>query len=78
MDILCAGQYLVHRDIRYLFLFDKFYLKNLEDGGKKGKKESVQFNEIIQFRATSHLQLCKIFKFLGILNFTSVNSTDWE
>lgn len=41
MDILCAGQYLVHRDIRYLFLFDKFYLKNLEDGGKKGKKESV-------------------------------------
>lgn len=38
MDILCVGQYHVHRDIQYLFLFDKFYLKNSEDGEKKGKK----------------------------------------
>lgn len=38
MDILCVGQYIIHSDIQYFFLFDKFYLKKLEDGGKKGKK----------------------------------------
>lgn len=67
---LCAQSHSI------IILFGRFYLKNSEAGGKKSKKNQyTQWDNSIQSNK-SHLQLCKISKLLGILNFTSVNSSD--